>query len=201
MSQQEQIENRLIDKTIQQRNEILEKAKERADRILVRAETEKQRILDQTQQSIENIIGGELRAVHDKIVGGAQLQGRKLVMEARMEVIGKVFEQVKDEIRKIVEGPEWNDYLVKLTSESLKKLEEDCVVYANKEDSEYLKSNMESLPSGYKIKIEQSPTDIVGGVTVVNLEGTKTIHNILDARLEMNEDQLIAKIAQLLGVI
>ena len=201
MSQQEQIENRLIDKTIQQRNEILEKAKERAERILVRAQAEKQRILDQTQQSIENIIGGELRAVHDKIVGGAQLQGRKLVMDARMEVIDKVFNQVEDEIKKIVEGPEWNDYLIKLTSESIKKLDEDCVVYANKEDSEYLKSHMESLPAGYKIKIEQSPTDIVGGVTVVNLEGTKTIHNIMDERLETNREQLIAKIAELLGVI
>jgi len=91
MSQREQIENRLIDKTIQQRNEILENARVRAENILTKAEAEKLRIQEQTRQAIENIIGGEIRAVYDRIVGGAQLQGRKIVMDARMEVIEKVF--------------------------------------------------------------------------------------------------------------
>ena len=201
MSQREQIENRLIDKTIQQRNEILENARVRAENILTKAEAEKLRIQEQTRQAIENIIGGEIRAVYDRIVGGAQLQGRKIVMDARMEVIEKVFDDVQDEIQKIVEDPEWNKYLVKLASESIIKLDEDCIIYANREDADYLKSNMEALPTGHKIKIEESPTDIVGGVTVVNIEGTKTIHNTLDERLEIKKARLIAQVAERLGVI
>lgn len=198
---QEQMENTLIDKTIQQRNEILNKAKDKAAKITERSNAEKQRILDQTNRSIENIIGGELRAVHDRIVGGAQLQGRKIVMEARTEVIAKVFEKAQDEVQKIIKSPEYSGYLIKLASESIASLNEDCIVYANKEDAKYLSSNMENLPTGVKVKIEVSPVDINGGVTVVNMEGTKTIHNTLDSRLKEAKNKLIAQVADKLGVI
>lgn len=201
MTHQEQIENRLIDKTIQQRNEILENAQERAATMLSRAEAEKKRIQEQTQQAIANIIGGEIRAVYDRIVGGAQLQGRKVVMDARMDVISQVFNKVEENIQKLVEGTEWNLYLIKLVSESINKLGEDCIVYANRDDFEYLKANMELLPTGFKVKIEPSPFDIVGGVTVVNLEGTKTIHNTLDERLTLRKQKITAQVAEILGVI
>ena len=73
----DQMENKLIDKIIQQRNEILVDAKEMAAKITEKANAENKRIEAQTNEAIENIIGGELRAVHDSIVGGAQLLGRK----------------------------------------------------------------------------------------------------------------------------
>jgi V/A-type H+/Na+-transporting ATPase subunit E len=198
---EEQMENKLIDKTVQQHNEIIEKAKERAAKITANADAEKKRIEAQTNNAIENIIGGELRAVHDRIVGGAQLQGRKQVMEARTEIVNKVFRQVEDEIQKIVEGSDYKDILVKLAKESIETLAEDCIVYANKEDAETLKSMMEELPTGNKVKIEVSPVDIVGGVTVVNLEGTKTINNTLDSRLAEAKGKLTAQVAEKLGVI
>ena len=78
----EQMENKLIDKTIERRNNMLDKAKKEAAAIESRTEAELKRIKDQTNQAIENILGGEIRAVHDRVVGGAQLQGRKLVREA-----------------------------------------------------------------------------------------------------------------------
>ncbi|MBD3172052.1 hypothetical protein GF326_06235 [Candidatus Bathyarchaeota archaeon] len=201
MSQQEVMENKLIDKTIQERNKILEEAKEKAVQILAKAEAEKKRIEEQTEETIENIIGGELRAVHDRIVGGAQLEGRKKVMDARMEVINKVFSKTQDRIQEIVMSDEWEEHLLKLASESITKLNEDCIVYANKEDAEYLKSNMEQLPTGIKVKIEESATDIIGGVDVVNMNGTKSIHNTLDERLRLEKERLTAEVAERLGVI
>lgn len=201
MSEQEQIENKLIDKTIQRRNILLEEAKEEAENILRRAEAEKNRIETQTEDTIQSIIGGELRAVHDRIVGGAQLQGRKQVMEARAEVVNKVFQQVGEEIKNVVKGPDYKNILVNLAQESIETLEEDCIIYANKEDTEYLKSVMEQLPTGKKVKIETSPVDIVGGITVVNMKGTKTIYNTLDSRLKEIKDKLTADVAEKLGVI
>ena len=201
MSEQEQIENKLIDKTIQRRNILLEEAKEEAENILRRAEAEKKRIETQTEDTIQSIIGGELRAVHDRIVGGAQLQGRKQVMEARAEVVNKVFQQVEEEIKNVVKGPDYKNILVNLAQESIETLEEDCIIYANKEDTEHLKSVMEQLPTGKKVKIETSPVDIVGGITVVNMKGTKTIYNTLDSRLKEIKDKLTADVAEKLGVI
>lgn len=198
---QDKLENSLIDKTIQQRNDLLESAKEKAAKILLNAEAETKRIDDQTNNAIEGIIGSELRAVHDRIVGGAQLQGRKRVMNTRMDVVNKVFNKAEEEIKKIVESPEYKNILVKLASESISHLGEDCIIYANKEDSDYLKSVMEQLPTGHKVKIEESREDIVGGVTVINLDGTKTINNTLDSRLKEATNRLTAGVAEKLGVI
>jgi vacuolar-type H+-ATPase subunit E/Vma4 len=198
---QNQMENKLIDKTILQRNEILADAEEMAAKITEKAEAENKRIESQTNQAIENIIGGEFRAVHDRIVGGAQLQGRKEVMEARTVVIAKVFEKAIAEVKSLIEGPDYNEYLVKLAIESVSTLYEDCIVYANEKDAKYLKSNMEQLALGVKVKVETSPVDIAGGVSVINLEGTKSIYNTVEARLKAAENRLTAEVAEKLGVI
>ena len=197
----EQMENKLIDKTIAQRNKMLETANAKAAEIEVRTESELKRIKDQTNQAIENILGGEIRAVHDRIVGGAQLEGRKLVMEARTEVLAKVFDEAQDALMKVIKGKEYNDILIKLASESITKLDEDCIVYANKHDAKYLKSVMEKLPVGHKVKIDESTEDILGGITVVNMDGTKTIHNTLETRLKAAKSRLTSKVAEKLGVI
>ena len=198
---QDQMENKLIDKTIQQRNEILVNAKDTVAKITEKAKAENKRIEAQTNEAIENIIGGELRAVHDRIVGGAQLLGRKAVMEARTVVIAKVFQKAVDDLKSIVEGPDYNQYLVKLAIESVSTLNEDCIVYANEKDAKYLKSNMEQMALGVKVKVETSPVDIVGGVSIINLEGTKTVHNTVESRLEAAEGRLTAEVAEKLGVI
>jgi vacuolar-type H+-ATPase subunit E/Vma4 len=196
-----EMENKLIDKTIERRNTILENAEKSAATIEAKTEAELKRIKDQTNQAIENILGGEKRAVHDRIVGGAQLQGRKIVMEARTEIIGRVFDEAQEAIMNVIESSDYKDILVKLASESIKKLNEDCIVYANKEDAAYLLSVMETLPVTKKIKIEESREDIIGGVTIVNMDGTKTIHNTLELRINAARSRLISEVAEKLGVI
>ncbi len=199
---QENLEHQLIDKINQQRNEILEAANEKAAKVLINAEAEKERIDEQTNKAIEGIIGSELRAVHDRIVGGAQLQGRKTLMEARAEVINKVFDKASVELKSLVDSPEYNAHLVKLVQESVKKLNEDCIVYANEKDLAYLKEHMEQFAvEGINIKLEKSPESIEGGVNIVNLDGTKTIHNMLQSRLRDAKERLIAEVAEKLGVI
>lgn len=198
---QQQMENKLIDKTILQRTEILAKAKDKAAKIAEKAEAENKRIVAQTIEAIENIIGGELRAVHDRIVGGAQLLGRKAVMEARTVVIAKVFDKAVDDMKSIVEGPNYNQYLIRLAIESISTLNEDCIVFANEKDAEYLKANMDQLALGVQVQVETSPVDIVGGVSIINLEGTKTVHNTIVSRLKTAESRLTAEVAENLGVI
>jgi vacuolar-type H+-ATPase subunit E/Vma4 len=122
-------------------------------------------------------------------------------MEARTVVIAKVFQKAVDDLKSIVEGHDYNQYLVKLAVESVSTLNEDCIVYANEKDAEYLKSNMEQLALGVKVKVETSPIDIAGGVSVINLEGTKSIYNTVEARLKAAENRLTAEVAEKLGVI
>ena len=197
----DQMENKLIDKTIEQRNQIIADAQEKADKITSTMEAETKRINEMTNQAIQNVIGGELRAVHDRVVGGAQLQGRKIIMEARTEVVEKVFDLAAEEVKKAVDGSKYNEYLEKLAVESISKLNEDCIVYANEADAKHLSSIMEKLAVGVKVKVEVSPVDIVGGISVVNMEGTKSINNTLDSRLKEARIRLTAEVAETLGVI
>ena len=197
----DQMENKLIDKTIEQRNQIIADAQEKADKITSTMEAETKRINEMTNQAIQNVIGGELRAVHDRVVGGAQLQGRKIIMEARTEVVEKVFDLAAEEVKKAVDGSKYNEYLEKLAVESISKLNEDCIVYANEADAKHLSSVMEKLAVGVKVKVEVSPVDIVGGISVVNMEGTKSINNTLDSRLKEARNRLTAEVAETLGVI
>lgn len=198
---QDQMENKLIDKTVEERNAIIAKAQEKVDKINAGMEAEKKRIEEMTNVAIQNVIGGELRAVHDRVVGGAQLQGRKTIMEARMEVINKVFDHVANEVRVAVEGPKYNEYLEKMAVESVSKLNEDCIIYANETDAKHLSSVMEKLAVGVKVKIEESPVDIVGGISLVSMDGTKSITNTLDSRLNNAKEKLTAEVAETLGVI
>ena len=197
----DQMENKLIDKTVEQRHQLIADAQEKADKIISAMEAETKRINEMTDQAIQNVIGGELRSVHDRVVGGAQLQGRKIIMEARMEVISKVFDLAAEEVKKIPESLKYNEYLEKMAVESINKLNEDCIVYANPADAKHLSSVMEKLSVGVKVKIEESPVDIIGGISLVNMEGTKTIHNTLDSRLNEARNKLIAEVADTLGVI
>lgn len=209
MSNTEQIDHQLIDKTVTQRKEILNKANKKAKQIKKNAETEKKRINDQVNKSIEGIIGSEIRALHDRIVGGAQLQGRKLVMEARQKVLDGIAPKGQEIIKTIAAGNNpginYTEILVKLIQESVVAISGDeFIVQANQNDLRYLQNNLSSISSsigGKSIKIDDEPIDIIGGVIVSNPDGTKQMINTLENRLKTTITRMQADIAEKLGVI
>lgn len=209
MSNTEQIDHQLIDKTVTQRKEILNKANKKAKQIKKNAETEKKRINDQVNKSIEGIIGSEIRALHDRIVGGAQLQGRKLVMEARQKVLDGIAPKGQEIIKTIAAdnnpGINYTEILVKLIQESVVAISGDeFIVQANQNDLRYLQNNLSSISSsigGKSIKIDDEPIDIIGGVIVSNPDGTKQMINTLENRLKTTITRMQADIAEKLGVI
>lgn len=209
MSNTEQIDHQLIDKTVTQRKEILNKANKKAKQIKKNAETEKKRINDQVNKSIEGIIGSEIRALHDRIVGGAQLQGRKLVMEARQKVLDGIAPKGQEIIKTIAAGNNpginYTEILVKLIQESVVAISGDeFIVQANQNDLRYLQNNLSSISSsigGKSIKIDDEPIGIIGGVIVSNPDGTKQMINTLENRLKTTINRMQADIAEKLGVI
>jgi vacuolar-type H+-ATPase subunit E/Vma4 len=205
----QELDSKMIEKIVEQRNQFLVDAKERAQRILAKAEEEHQKTLEQTNKSIEGIVGSELRAVHDRIVGRAQLEGRKKLLEARMEVLDAVKAQALEEVKALASGKrtdmEYSDHLIKLIVEADEAIwEDEYTISANKKDLEYLKKNLNQVSKalkGKKIRLSETPADIIGGVIVVNANGTKTMENTLETRLEAANGRLQTEIAEKLGVI
>lgn len=203
------LDAKLIERIVEQRNRILAEAKQRAQGILEKAEEDRQRIMEQTDKSIESIVGSELRAVHDRIVGKAQLEGRKKLLYARMEVLGAVRSEALEELKSMSEGKhpdyDYSEMLMKLIAEADQALaEEEYIIAANKRDLAYLKKNLSKVKEalgGKKVQLSETPLDIVGGIVVMNANGTKTMENTLERRLETANSRLQTEIAKKLGVI
>ena len=140
-----ELEAGLIEKAVEERNAILAKAEARAARILDNARQEEARIKSDVERHLRTIVGSELRAVHDRIVGRANLDGRKMVMEAKMELLDMVFESAQEKLEAMAKkgGAEYQEVVNKLISEAVEAMGEDeLIVSSNKADQGFLKKTL-----------------------------------------------------------
>jgi vacuolar-type H+-ATPase subunit E/Vma4 len=60
---------------------------------------------------------------------------------------------------------------------------------------------VKEILDGKKVRLSETPLDLIGGVVVMNSDGTKTLENTLERRLEAANSRLQTEIAEKLGVI
>ncbi len=201
-----ELEAGLIEKAVAERNTILSKAEARAERILENARQEEARIRNDTERHLRTIVGSELRAVHDRIVGRANLDGRKQVMEAKMELLDNVFRIAQDRLEAMANegGEDYQEVVKKLISEAAEAIGEDeLIVSSNKADQGFLKKTLSGLSKelGVSLKLDSKPVDTVGGVIVKNPKATKVYYNTLEGRLTKVRQSKASEVAEKLGVI
>ena len=209
MSKSFGMETGLIEKTVQKRNKILADAEKRAEEILKAAEVERARINTETDRQILQLMGSELKTVRDRIIGQTELEGRKALMTARAEMLSKVYSQVENRLKDVVEvKSEDHDYgviLNKLIKEGVLAIGgNEFIVSANKRDMEYLRKNLKKIGEtleGMTLKLDEKPVEILGGVVIKNPMGDKVYYNTLEGRLERVRRIMEARIAEKLGVI
>ena len=209
MSKSFGMETGLIEKTVQKRNKILADAEKRAEEILKAAEAERARINTETDRQILQLMGSELKTVRDRIIGQTELEGRKALMTARAEMLSKVYSQVENRLKDVVEvKSEDHDYgviLNKLIKEGVLAIGgNEFIVSANKRDMEYLRKNLKKIGEtleGMTLKLDEKPVEILGGVVIKNPMGDKVYYNTLEGRLERVRRIMEARIAEKLGVI
>jgi len=203
------METGLIEKTVQKRNKILADAEKRAEEILKAAEAERARINTETDRQILQLMGSELKTVRDRIIGQTELEGRKALMTARAEMLSKVYSQVENRLKDVVDvKSEDHDYgviLNKLIKEGVLAIGgNEFIVSANKRDMEYLRKNLKKIGEtleGMTLKLDEKPVEILGGVVIKNPMGDKVYYNTLEGRLERVRRIMEARIAEKLGVI
>ena len=209
MSKSIGMETGLIENTVQKRNKILADAEKRAEEILKAAEVERARINTETDRQILQLMGSELKTVRDRIIGQTELEGRKALMTARAEMLSKVYSQVENRLKDVVEvKSEDHDYgviLNKLIKEGVLAIGgNEFIVSANKRDMEYLRKNLKKIGEtleGMTLKLDEKPVEILGGVVIKNPMGNKVYYNTLEGRLERVRRIMEARIAEKLGVI
>jgi vacuolar-type H+-ATPase subunit E/Vma4 len=201
-----ELEAGLIEKAVEERTAIIAKAEARAERIRENARQEEVRINSDAEKHLRTIVGSELRAVHDRIVGRANLDGRKMVMEAKMELLDTVFESAQEELEAMAKkgGADYQEVVKKLISEAVEAIGEDkLTVSSNKADHGFLKKTLSELTKGLGValRLDAKPIDTMGGVIVKNEKGTKVYYNTLEGRLSKVRESKASEVAEKLGLI
>jgi len=201
-----ELEAGLIEKAVEERNTIIAKAEARAARILENARQEEARIKSDVDRHLRTIVGSELRAVHDRIVGRANLDGRKMIMEAKMELLDTVFESASEKLEAMAKkgGADYEEVVKKLISEAVEAMGEDeLIVSSNKADHSFLKKTLPELSKelGVTLRLDAKPIDAMGGVIVKNPRSTKVYYNTLEGRLAKVRGSKASEVAEKLGVI
>ena len=201
-----ELEAGLIEKAVEERTAIIAKAEARAERILENARQEEARIKSDVDRHLRTIVGSELRAVHDRIVGRANLDGRKMIMEAKMELLDTVFEYAQEKLEAMAKkgGAHYQEVVKKLISETVEAIGEDeLIVSSNKADHGFLKKTISELSKelGVSLRLDDKPIDTMGGVIVKNQRGTKVYYNTLEGRLSKVRGSKASEVAEKLGVI
>jgi len=201
-----ELEAGLIDKAVEERNTLIAKAEARAERILENARQEEVRIKSDVDRHLRTIVGSELRAVHDRIVGRANLDGRKMIMEAKMELLDTVFEYAQEKLEAMAKkgGADYQEIVKKLISEAAEAIGEDeLIVSSNKADNGFLKKTISELSKelGVSLRLDDKPIETMGGVIVKNQRSTKVYYNTLEGRLSKVRGSKASEVAEKLGVI
>jgi len=210
-SRQVEVEVSLIERVYQRRKEILAEAEREARRIRRAAEEEAKRIKGEAEKAAQLIIDRRLRAARERILGEAEMEGRRKLMEARGELVSRVFEEATKRIESLINDEERrNEYLEilsKLIAEAVERIGgSEFIISANERDLELLKRNLgkvrRSLPSReLKLTLSEEPIECLGGVVVESGDRLKVYNNTLDGRLLRVRRLLSAKVAERLGVI
>jgi len=210
-SRQVEVEVSLIERVYQRRKEILAEAEREAKRIRRAAEEEAKRIKGEAEKAAKLIIDRRLRAARERILGEAEMEGRRKLMEAREEMVSRVFEEATKRIENLINDEERRDeyleILSKLIAEAVERIGgSEFIISANERDLELLKRNLgkirRSLPSReLKLTLSEEPIECLGGVVVESGDRLKVYNNTLDGRLLRARRLLSAKVAERLGVI
>ena len=207
------LETQLIERIVKQRNERVAKAEVRVREITESAQEEVEMIKDESEKQILSLIGSELRASRDRILGKAELEGRRGMMDARQSVLSSVYDEISKRLKDISDGKDkkvdYSEILVNLITEAAMAIgDEQLIVSANESDLKYLGKNLGNINTQLKatlgectVKLADESIDVIGGVVVRNLDGTKTYYNTLDGRLESVKTKFAAQVAEILGVI
>jgi vacuolar-type H+-ATPase subunit E/Vma4 len=201
-----ELEASLIENAVSERNAILEKSKERAKRIMENALSEEKRLMSDADRHIKTLVGSEIRAVHDRIVGRAELEGRKIVMDAKMELIDSVLDLAEKQLTEIAStgGPRYQEIMKALVKETVTAIDEDkIIILSNKKDQRLLQEILAELTKelGVNFILETKAIEVLGGIIAKNTKGTKIFYNTFGGRLSKVKQTKISEIAEKLGVI
>jgi len=173
----------------EEREKILSRSEKTAKRLIKEATTRAKEV----SQSILQEEDPELEATRTRILGESELRKKRSSTEVKHRVVQEVFDKAWQNLSKIRERPDYDSILEKLGGEVLKG--EDFIVYVNERDVTLIQKILTSRGLNAEVKSGQN---CVGGLVVETRNGSVSIHNTIESRLEKIRELLIQEVNQIL---
>ncbi len=173
------------------KEEILRNAEEQAGAIIAEARKEAQILMKEAEkkaQEFKEKADADTRKRMDAIkrqeLASAELEGKKMVLDARKQIIEKVFADAKTKLAGM--GDKKKESLIKRLLEKTKNDIEIEFVCCNREDAEYFRN----------FKVESA--ELLGGFIAENRDRTLRVDNSFEGILEGVREQEIQSINKIL---
>ncbi len=173
----------------EEREKIISRSEKTAKRLIKEAKTRAKEV----SQSILQEEDPELEATRTRILGESELRKKRSLSKVKNQVVEEVFEKAWQNLSKIRERPDYHSILEKLGGEILKG--EDVIVYVNERDVTLIQKILTSRGLNAEVKSGQN---CVGGLVVETRNGSVSIHNTIESRLEKIRELLIQEVNQIL---
>jgi V/A-type H+-transporting ATPase subunit E len=136
-----------------------------------------------------------------QIIGSSRLSARNKELVLIESAIDEIFRIVKEKLQSKSNDKLYKDLLRKMIEESISPLDSpEIIIESNKNDYDTVKKILQDLSTNKKVKLTLSkkPIEIVGGIRAVSADGTMTLDNTLDSKIERLKPLIRKEIVQLL---
>jgi len=173
------------------KEEILSNAKEQSNSIIAEARKEANRIVREAENKIEEMkvkseadIKRMLDTIKRQELANAELENKKILLEAKKEVIESVFSEAKKKLENLDDKK--MEAIIKILLEKAKNEIEVAHIYCNKKDTKFLKG------------LSVETIEIIGGLITENKERTIRVDYTFDTILESIQETELQNISKIL---
>jgi V/A-type H+-transporting ATPase subunit E len=135
-----------------------------------------------------------------QIIGSSTLNARNKELVIIESAIDEIFNKAKEKLAKSNNEKDYEKLLTRMIQDSVAKLGSEIVIHCNSSDLKLVKkiSSQESSDKKMKITVSDEAIDIIGGIKAASVDGTMTLDNTLDSKIESLKPLIRKDIVQLL---
>jgi V/A-type H+/Na+-transporting ATPase subunit E len=158
----------------------------------------------QIEGEYKNIISNAEKKAENlkrQVIGSSKLSARNKELVLIEQAVNDVYVKAKEKLVSYSEDSNYKDMLIKILDESIPNLgSNDIILECLKKDVDLFKKQTESLSLKYnkKIKIQSNLKNSLGGFKIKSSDGSITLNNTLDSRIESLKPLIRKNIAQIL---
>lgn len=158
-----------------------------------RIEGEYENIISNAEKKAENL--------KRQVIGSSKLSARNKELVLLEQAVNDVYVKARAKLVLYSEQPNYRNMLIKTLDESIPNLgTSDVIIECLKRDVEFFKKQIESLSQKFnkKIKVQSNLKNSLGGFKIKSSDGTVTLDNTIDSRIERLKPLIRKNIAQIL---